>query len=698
MDATIQTNNQMPGPDSQKTTNSSAPTDLASASLETSRQTNFDWVAWKPLRDHLQRHPEDAELFKKADGLYIGERSSDSYLRNEQRIQGLHYQRERYQSQIDQLHCQGRRADYQYRRIDDLNKQIFRLEAVSPSEHHASFERNAVDTQKAWTKKLVEAGRISFDPDNMPPDHLKQMGSPSYFYDPRVSKEERAGYQASLREKASQVKAQAELLKEQDREKSLASAARMVMVEERAGMPVSAAGRKVIADALYHNASGVYAEALRKADREAVSSDPRSFQRAIETPQSITTSTYRQYQANKDRADKGDFAAISDLPQFLRSYAWTRPENDRARVQQVFPENHGVSPMNKAVLHGMALLAEQYKESGNTVALSALQGAAQRSSLTGIDREDVQKIFNPVDQVPGLGPQGQAQQAFANNLIQQAEKQLASGHYQQYQSIMVAASENQELTSQVEALQVKAPESYIRAAFARYSDKESRAGLSSELKAVPLTFLEDSLEQLRTVRSSDPRLAIPNAEIEGVYKQFSVAMSKYIAERRSANQQLEQLYSRFKGQEIKLTGAEQINTARLALIEVEAKTSGLIEKDHQGEFEKYLAGVKDTVVKGEIRSDSLQAQTEQDLIKAYREGTTGVPLRAIAAKLSIEQLNKSMAMASDKEDSFKQGLANYIRQREIYEKARGGDSVQLSSFNQEDQRMLKLLAKEMAKT
>lgn len=542
----------------------------------------------------------------------------------------------------------------------------------------------------------MEAGKISFDPDNMPPDHLKQMGSPSYFYDPRVSKEERAGYQASLREKASQVKAQAELLKEQDREKRLASAARMVMVEEKAGMPVSAAGRKVIADALYHNASGVYAEALRKADREAVSSG--SFQRAIETPQSITTATYQQYQANKDRADKGDFAAISDLPQFLRSYSWTRPENDRARAQQLFPDNHSVSPMNQAVLHGMALLAEQYKESGNTVALSALQGAAQRASLTGIDREDIQKIFNPVDQVPGLGPQGQAHQAFANNLIQHAEKQLASGHYQQYQSIMVAASENQELTSQVEALQVKAPESYIRAAFARYSDKESRAGLSSELKAVPLTFLEDSLEQLRTVRSSDPRLAIPKAEIEGAYKQFSVAMSKYLVERRSANKQLEQLYSRFKGQDVKLTGAEQINTARLALIEVEAKTSGLIEQAHQDGFEKYLSGVKNAVVSRGIHSDSLQAQTEQDLIEAYRNGTKGVPLRAIAAKLSIDQLNKSMAMASDKEDSFKQGLANYIRQRVIYEKARGGDSVQLSSFNQEDQRMLKLLAKEMAKT
>lgn len=622
MSPSIQANNQAANVNSPISTDSVAVTDLANASLKASRQESFEWVAWKPLKDHLQRHPEDAELFKRADGLHIGQRSSDSYLKHEQRIQGLHYQRERYQNQVDQLYSQGRRADYQYRRIDDLNKQIFRLEAVSPSEHHAPFEKNAVDTQKAWIKKLVEAGKISFDPDNMPPDHLKQMGSPSYFYDPRVSKEERAGYQASIREKASQVKAQAELLKEQDREKRLASAARMIMVEERAGMPISAAGRKVIADALYNNSSGVYAEALRKADREAASSDHRSSQRAIETPQSITTSTYSQYQVNKDRADKGDFAAISDLPQFLRSYGWARPENDRVR----------------------------------------------------------------------------AHQAFANNLIQQAEKQLASGHYQQYQSIMVAASENQELTSQVEALQVKAPESYIRAAFARYSDKESRAGLSSELKAVPLTFLEDSLEQLRTVRSSDPRLAIPNAEIEGAYKQFSVAMSKYIVERRSANKQLEQLYSRFKGQDVRLTGAEQINTARLALIEVEAKTSGLIEKGHQGEFEKYLAGVKDTVVRGKIHSDSLQAQTEQDLIKAYREGTTGAPLRAIAAKLSIDQLNKSMEMASDKEASFKKGLANYIRQRKIYERASGGDSTLLSSISKEDQRMVKLLATEMAKT
>ena len=100
-------------------------------------RTPLGWVAWQPLRSHLERHPEDARMF--TNGYHPD--GSDRY--------------------------------------------------VGESAKRASQRQ---DHQKAWVKKLTEAGMLRFDADNMPHEHLKVVNPTSYYLDPRTPASERQAF------------------------------------------------------------------------------------------------------------------------------------------------------------------------------------------------------------------------------------------------------------------------------------------------------------------------------------------------------------------------------------------------------------------------------------------------------------------------------------------------------------------------
>jgi len=127
--------------------------------------------------------------------------------------------------------------------------------------------KHASQSQRTWVKKLIEAGMLKFDADNMPLEHLKAANPTAYYLDPRTPAGERQAFFKKVAERNREIQRRNQS-EQEDREAQRTRRLRNVAAISLARPgPRSPNENKMITDALIHNKPGSYYDAIRFADQ-----------------------------------------------------------------------------------------------------------------------------------------------------------------------------------------------------------------------------------------------------------------------------------------------------------------------------------------------------------------------------------------------------------------------------------------------
>lgn len=221
----------------------------------------------------------------------------------------------------------------------------------------------------------------------------------------------------------------------------------------------------------------------------------------------ISTSGYgQQFRMEKDSLERGR-PMLGDLHTFLRYAGMTASSTYRdaatASVDRLF-SGEDMNPFHKHALVGMALLAQEFNETGNQTALDKLRNRVESSGILSLTSGQISEIFSP-DFIATAGPAGNARERMHQIHVEtygsEARRYLQGGAYQDYEALMNLAdqevAEGKIAATEVAEIRTEAPRLALNGIINRsrtipgYTDGEPVSELDKNLDYMELDMLNE---------------------------------------------------------------------------------------------------------------------------------------------------------------------------------------------------------------